>query len=182
MFNKKYVKYQMVLAISLSSIAFDVVAGAPPASGSLHYAPDILTTSIPTLGNMMLIILSLLLLVVGLRSSKKKGVSKLFSLLAGVLCLIPVFNSGKLINNAMAVFEERNISNASGGVVSIPDAVVSTTYKNTSGVKQKITQIDNPTNRGACEVNVAISSCKANITSLSNGETCTIQCDAPTGD
>ena len=178
MFNKKYVKYQIVLAISLYSTTFDVLAGAPIASGSLHYAPDVLTTSIPTLGNMMLIILSLLLFVVGLRFSKEKGVSKLFTLFVGVLCLIPVLNGGKLVNNAMAVFMGVEMSEVTGGVVPIEDAVATTTYVNTSGVRQKITQIDSPTNHRACTVNAQASTCKANITSLPNGSTCTIQCDS----
>lgn len=180
MFNKKVVKYRTVLAVCLYSMTFDVFAGSAPASGSLHYAPDASVASIPTLGTIMLIVLSLLLFVVGLRLSKKKGVGKLFTLFAGVLCLIPVLNGEKLINNAMAIGFLIDLSDPTGGVAGIPDASDTTIYKNTSGVKQKIIQIDTPTSAGACVVNVSESTCKANITSLENGDMCEVKC-GPSG-
>lgn len=110
-------------------------------SGSVTYAP-FAGENIPTLSGWMLILLSLLLMVVAFRSAKNKhsGANKLFMTLLGVSLLS--FGTGTVhITENLIAAAAPELSEPSGGVADVFDNYENN-LENTSGVNQKITNVD----------------------------------------
>ncbi len=120
--------------------------------GTLVYAPVLNPASsnpIPTLSGTMLIVLSLLLVAIAFRISQKNQSNTFMTMLIGVLGTSAILSASggiKIISDVYADSGTGNefliaLSSSTGGQVSIPASSISI-YENTSGVNQRITQIN----------------------------------------